>query len=77
MAIILPKCINRQSFSLYIDIAEPLDLAKYSVPHGIWLRSNVWTFNLQSTFWTAAFAVLSTQLFSFMSLSQSVFGDSA
>jgi len=35
MAIILPKCINRQSFSLYIDIAEPLDLAKYSVPHGI------------------------------------------
>lgn len=35
--IVLPKYSNRQSFSLYvyIDIAELLDLTKYSVLHGI------------------------------------------
>lgn len=32
-AIVLPKCSNRRSFSLYIDIAELLDIAKYSIPH--------------------------------------------
>lgn len=33
--IVLPKYSNRQSFSLYIDIAELLDLTKYSLLHGI------------------------------------------